>query len=378
MLDLLQQFLVTIAVSYLGLTNSLADHIHTLFNDTDRDQAFIALHTEPAEPASDRSDPARTMPDVLRQDQNFQQAALLAAQESSAEGSLSDTREAEAALKEALVNVFCQYRTDTYVRTTTGTGFFANSKGVILTNAHVAQFLLLEEGTFDAGDVECVIRTGDPATPRYKAELLYISPAWILDNADLITKERPFGTGERDYALLYVSGSLDDTPLPDHFPALPLDAALISRSAEGRRITIGGYPAGALLRGGADAALLPVTAESTMSSLYTFGSNYADVFAVPGSPVGEEGASGGPVLDTETGKAIGLIVTRGDASEGARSLRALTLSYIDRTIQEETGFSLVQNMQGDIRERGKIFKEAMVPFLADALEGALEPAGAGT
>lgn len=67
--------------------------------------------------------------------------------------------------------------------------------------------------------------------------------------------------------------------------------ALLPRNTEGKTVITGGYPAGALLRGGADAALAPVVAGSTIGSLYTFGSNYADLFAVAESPVGEEGAS---------------------------------------------------------------------------------------
>lgn len=376
MLDFLQQFLISVAVSYLSLTSSLVGQVQGLFTNTVRDDEFIALHAEPINNGEERApNSPYGISDVLRRDQNFQRAALIAANEPEYDYTSPDILETEELLKESLVNIYCQYRTDTYIRTTTGTGFFVNQKGVILTNAHVAQFLLLEEETADEGDVDCVIRTGNPATPRYKAELLYISPTWIFNNASLITQERPRGTGERDYALLYVSESVEDTTLPERFPSLPLQVALLPRSTEGKDVMLGGYPAGALLRGGADAALEPVIAESSVGSLYTFGSNYADLFAVTESLVGEEGASGGPIIDSETGKTIGLIVTRGDASEGERSLRALTLSYLDRTMQEETGFSLAQNMQGDIAIRGQIFKSAIVPFLAGILEEELKDSG---
>lgn len=369
MFDLLQQFLISIAVSYLSLTNSLAGKIEEIFADSARDDEFIALHAEPLDDTQkDAPLPMRGISNILRHDQNFQRAALIAANEPTQDYASPDILETEELLKESLVNVYCQYKTESYTRTTTGTGFFINQKGVILTNAHVAQFLLLEEEGSEEGDVDCVIRTGNPATAQYKAELLYISPTWIFNNASLITEERPRGTGERDYALLYVSESVENVTLPERFPALPVQVTLLPRSTEGKKVLLGGYPAGALLRGGADAELESVIAESSIGSLYTFGSNYADLFAVAGSLVGEEGASGGPIIDSETGKTIGLIVTRGDVSEGARSLRALTLSYLDRTMEEETGFSLAQNMQGDIAVRGKIFKDAIVPFLAGILE----------
>ena len=279
----------------------------------------------------------------------------------------------ESAILNALVNIYCQYKTDEYIRTTTGTGFFINQKGVILTNAHVAQFLLLENTEDVKSDIECVIRSGNPAKEKYLAELLYISPTWIFENSDVIVDESPRGTGERDYALLYVSKSTDNTPLPAHFPALPIDTALLSRSTEGSSVFTAGYPAEALMKKGADAELSSVLAETTVGALYTFGSNYADLFSISESPVGEHGASGGPIVNKSIQSTIGLIVTKGDeVTEGERSLRAITLSYIDRTIQDETGFSLAQNMQGDIAYRGLIFKKAMTPFLAKILSDELQ------
>lgn len=371
MLTFLNHLLVTAVVSYLSFTNMLGVHLNDFLNPTEQDDAYVALHATPLEPSQKEEDSLHTVSDLLRKNKNFQRAALSAANEPT-EYTAPDTLETKELLREALVNVYCQYKTDTFVRTTTGTGFFINQKGIILTNAHVAQFLLLEEGS-DAGNVSCIIRTGTPAKPMYKADLLYISPTWIFNNASLITEEQPRGTGERDYALLYVSDTVDETSLPSHFPALPLDTTLVPKSTEGETVIVGGYPAGALLRDGADAALLSVVAESTVGNLYTFGSHYADLFSVANSPVGEEGSSGGPIVNEKTGKAIGIIVTKGDTSEGEQSVRALTTSYLDRTMQEETGFSLIQNMQGDMTLRAKVFKSAIVPFLSGLLEKELQP-----
>ena len=104
----------------------------------------------------------------------------------------------------------------------------------------------------------------------------------------------------------------------------------------------------------------------------TFGSNYADIFSIAGSNVGEQGSSGGPIVNT-AGEAIGLISTKGDdVLFGTGSLRAITLSYIDRTIQEETGYTLQQNLGGNLPFRAKVFKDALVPFLRGMLERELE------
>lgn len=365
--------ITTILLSYLSFTNTLAEKIELVLPFTSPTEVVSNTEQEPEQPFEeankDRKGNTGVLSKILLEHAEFQNAATIASTQDEAVEPLSTTIPLEDSVRGALVNIYCQYKTKQYIRTTTGSGFFINQKGVIITNAHIAQFLLLEDVGTDVHDVDCVIRTGDPATPKYKAELLYISPTWIFENADLITDEMPRGTGERDYALLYVSESTDGTALPTRFPAIPMDVALLSRSVSGSSVVTAGYPAGALIRNGAGAKLLPVTATTKIGTLYTFGSNYADIFSVSDSPVGEQGASGGPIVTTNSRNAIGLIVTKGDeALEGEHSLRALTLSYVNRTIIEETGFSLLQNMQGDVAYRGSIFKKAMVPFLAGILE----------
>ncbi len=366
--------LTGILVTYLSFTNTLATHLESFFfkenaTETRQDEMVPVPEEEKlTHLIDDRSSLSRTISRVLLEHRDFQRAATIASNRDEVFDTSNDGLTVSDSITKALVNIYCQYKTDNYIRTTTGTGFFINPKGVIITNAHVAQFLLLEGAEDVIKEVDCVIRSGDPAEPKYKAELLYISPTWIFENADLITTESPRGTGERDYALLYVSRSIDDTPLPIRFPSLAVDTALLSRSIERTSVITAGYPAEALMRSGAHAKLLPIVASTTISTLYTFGSNYADIFAISESPVGEQGASGGPIVVPESRYAIGLIVTKGDEqTEGARSLRALTLSYIDRTMIEETGFSLVQNMRGDLALRGNVFKKVMTPFLADML-----------
>jgi len=375
---LLKKVVVGILVVYLSITNTLAGHIESFFAPVTEEEVVVEAETPPAtdmlvEVAHTAGTLAGAVPKVLLEHAEYQRAAVLAStQDEDMPTSIGDVP-LEKAIEDALVNIYCQYKTDEYIRTTTGTGFFINQKGVILTNAHVAQFLLLKEAKGVTDDIECVIRSGNPATPKYVAELLYISPTWVFENSEVIVEESPRGTGERDYALLYIAKSTDNSPLPAHFPALPIDVALLSRATEGLEVFTAGYPAEELMRRGAEAELHPVLAPTQVGTLYTFGSNYADLFSISESPVGEHGASGGPIVNVWNQSAIGLIVTKGDATtEGETSLRALTLSYLDRTIQEETGFSLAQNMQGDIAYRGLIFNKAMAPFLSEILMDELQ------
>jgi hypothetical protein len=347
----LSEIVFAILTFYLGVTNSLAYSIESLLPE-----GANTFSTKSEMAVAEREMP---IPDILIRNAAYQRAAVVES---------IDPETAPATALEALVNIYCTYKTDEYIKTTTGTGFFIDTDGVILTNAHVAQFLLLEG---IAGEAQCIIRAGNPAVPSYEAELLYIPPAWIREHAKLINDLNPKGTGERDYALLYVHAALDRKPMPASFAALPFDVELPNTSILNSEVFATGYPAPQVVEEGAEITLIPKQATTTIGDLMTFGSTYIDLFTIRGSGVGEHGSSGGPVVNKD-GKAIGIISTKGDDTAfGDGSLRAITLSYIDRTIREETTASLRQNLGGNLPYRAQLFKETLVPFLQDILEDEL-------
>lgn len=345
-MEFLLQLATSILTAYLGLTNSLAGGIMNVVPESVR----VAYQTPEA---SSNDEALKPIPDILLKNAAYQKAAVIES---------IDPIDAPATALEALVNITCTYVTDTYSKTTNGTGFFIDTDGIVLTNAHVAQFLLLEGLV---GEAECIIRTGNPAVPAYEAELLYIPPAWIREHAKLINEATPKGTGERDYALLYVNAALDNKPMPASFAALPFAVDLLSTEIVDTEVFATGYPAESMAANG---DLIPKQATTSIAELMTFGSNYVDLFSIRGTEIGEHGASGGPVVDAE-GNAIGIISTKGDDTQfGAGSLRALSLSYIDRTITEETSVSLRRNLGGNLPYRAQLFKETLVPFLQQILE----------
>jgi len=306
------------------------------------------------------------IPDILIENAAFQEAAVAQNNTAPAAHRASAPPASAGSLASALVNLFCQIRTDEHVRTTTGTGYFISPKGVVLTNAHVAQFLLLENAT-GVREASCVVRSGDPAVAQYRAKLLYLPPTWVSAHASLITTPAPQASGERDYALLYVSDAFEGAALPDSFPHIPPYTGLIPRHATGDPVLAAGYPVEAPFDKRSNFTLRPRVATTTITNLFTFGSNYADVISIAESSVGSRGSSGGPVVHTD-GRAIGLIVTKGDETDGeTTSLRALTLSYIDRTITEETGFTLRENMQGNLSRRAAVYNDALTPVLSKIL-----------
>ncbi len=356
-MNMLADIFLTLLAGYLAFTNSLAMMIapYIGFEPMDAtDQVSEVIETNSYLGGN-------TLPRILLENSSYQKAAVV--------DSIS-TVDTPASPMEALVNVFCTYVTDEYIQTTTGSGFFINPKGVILTNAHVAQVLLLADAL--GGKTDCSIRTGSPALPAYRAELLYISPAWIENHADFLTTEVPRGTGERDYALLHVSETIQGDSIRSPLPALPIETNQQSLLVSDKEVTVTGYPASSLTTDGRGAELTAKSAQTTIKELMTFGSQTADLFTLAGTDVGQKGSSGGPVVDNR-GFAIGLITTRGnDSVFGSGSLRAISLPYIDQTIKEETGYSLLQNISGDISRRAEVFAETMAPFLRDHLTNTVE------
>jgi S1-C subfamily serine protease len=356
-MNILVDIIVSILTAYLAFTNTLATGVEYLVDSFSESEQTEEVATEnlPAIPSF-----AKSIPDILLRSNEYQQAALAG----SATGlSPSKTRDPLS----SIVNIFCTFTTSESIRTTTGTGFFIDKEGIIMTNAHIAQFLLLEK-TNRFGDARCTVRIGSPAVARYEADLLYISPTWIQENASLINDAAPMGTGERDYALLYITGDIEGWPLPEEFPALPFDSELLPTTVKESTVVAAGYPAQDLLRNGSGTDLFGKTAATTISELYTFGSNYADVFSLRGSEVGAQGSSGGPIVNEE-GAVIGMIATRGDdTADGSGSLRAITLSHINRSMEEESGFTLAENLGGDIPYRAQVFANTMAPFLLATLE----------
>ncbi len=367
--------LVSILSGYLAFTNGIAGYLLEQFPDLQSPHALVAEEVKETETMTtsglseikSKYEYGGPIPNILIEKSTYQQPAL--AVDSLKKSSSSSTTNNN--VNDALVNIFCTYRAPKYARTTTGTGFIIDPRGVILTNAHVAQFLLLEE-VEGVGTTTCEIKTGDPAVSRYKARLLYISPRWVEKQAFQIGEMEPKGTGERDYAILYIYADIEDQAVTKALPHLALSTDALSKSQEGEAVLIAGYPAENLSRADVEYALAPKSATSTILELYTYGTDMADVIVVDKNPIGLKGSSGGPVLDTK-GNAIGLIVTQGNPdTEGIGSLRALTLSYINRTIEEDTGFTLKENLTGNLNFRAELFKNNLLPFLSSWLQEELE------
>ncbi|HCR52417.1 TPA: hypothetical protein DIV48_02085 [Candidatus Kaiserbacteria bacterium] len=237
-----------------------------------------------------------------------------------------------AALRKALVNIICRVPANVGLLSITGSGVMVHPKGIILTNAHIGQYFLFA----DRG-ISCVVRTGGPAVSAYKASLLYLSPAWIQANSSVLTEANPKGTGQYDFALLAVTGSATAKALPASYPYVPLAA---QPPNTGTPVAIASYGAQFLGPEQIESALFPTVVFGSVKDIYTFGDDTIDVLALGGSAAAQEGSSGGGVVEAD-GELVGIITTSTLQDDtGARSLHAITASYIRTEYANETGKTL--------------------------------------
>lgn len=260
----------------------------------------------------------------------------------------------------ALVNILCLPRDGGSISPISGSGVIIDPRGVILTNAHVAQFVLLSEST--AVNLSCTIRIGSPAKSQWTAEVLYIPSVWVAQHASEINQEDAMGTGEHDYAILLINDSTDGSQRPAAFPYIPFDTRENAVSLNDQ-VLGAGYPAELVGGIATENNLYAVSSISPIDQLLTFATNTVDVVSIGGVIEAQSGSSGGAVVNT-WGRLIGLIATTSAAPQtGARQLHAITLSYINRDIAAQTGLNLTQYLSGDLSALGDTFTQNTAPSL---------------
>lgn len=262
----------------------------------------------------------------------------------------------------ALVNIYCTSKSR--FGSISGSGVVIDPKGVILTNAHVAQYILLVPNA--ETKTQCFIRTGSPSQNKYTAELLFLPSPWIAEHAADIATKRPMGTGEHDYALLRITGTIDGTALPTAFPHIPID----TREAiafSGDRLLLAAYPAEFAIQGSRGTTLYPTSVFTYVGELMTFGERSVDLISLGGAVLAQSGSSGGAVVNL-WGQLVGIISTTSAGNTTAeRELRAITLFYINRDLEIQTGLPLSSFLTSDLAARSSLFMKTTAPTLASKL-----------
>ena len=268
-------------------------------------------------------------------------------------------------VRTSIVNIICTTKTGGLFKPISGSGVLIDKRGVILTNAHIGQYLLLKNYMIP-DFLTCIIRTGSPAYPRYIADLLYISPRWINEHASDITAQESLGTGQYDYALLLITGAVGDNSLPASFTSMSFNSTE-NGYKKGAPVVLASYPAGFLGGINIQQNLYITSSVGAIGEIFTFKENTFDLFSVSGSVVAQKGASGGAVVGSD-GKLIGIITTATDANTTSeRSLQAITIAHIENSLNEEVGMNLESLLSGNLNERFQSFQKNLVPALTGIL-----------
>ena len=269
----------------------------------------------------------------------------------------------------ALVNILClpQIGLSTGI---SGSGVVVDSRGVILTNAHIAQYFLLRD-YLQPDNVTCTVRTGSPAQAMYTATLLYLPPAWIAANAAQLKAAQAVGTGEQDFAFLLITGRTDPTTtLPAAFSRIEMDRGYADI---GEPMLLAAYPAGFLGAETVQKSLYASSAIAYVTQLFSFSaSKNVGLFSVGGTVVSQGGSSGGAAVRLRDGTLAGIIVTETSAaSTGERDLRALALSHIDDALIASGNGGIVGLLMGDLSAKAAAFNSQIAPSETALLEAVL-------
>jgi hypothetical protein len=269
----------------------------------------------------------------------------------------------------ALINILCLPQTG--LSGISGSGVIVDSRGVILTNAHIGQYFLLRN-YLTAGNVTCTIRVGSPAEERYTATLLYLPPAWVAANASQLKSTKALGTGEHDYAFLLITGrTLPGAALPESFPRLHMDRGYVD---VGDPMLLAAYPAGFLSGEIIQKSLYAGSAVAYVTQLFSFsGDKKVDLFSVGGTVISQSGSSGGAAVRLRDGKLAGIFVTSSSAaSTGERDLRAVSLGHIDDSLKAQNQGGLAELLTGSLAAKAAEFNAKVAPGLTAALETVLK------
>lgn len=271
-----------------------------------------------------------------------------------------DYEAVNAAARAALVNILCLAGSESPVGSVSGSGVFIDSRGIILTNAHIAQYYLLKDYP-KPDSIECSIRLGSPASAKYRAELLYLPPAWITENADQLKAQSPKGTGEHDYAFLRITGTTDPQgTLPASFPRIPIAT---TDPEIGEEVLLAAYAAGFLDGTSILRDLHIASAFTVVQKLFTFNEqSNIDAVSIGGTIVSQGGSSGGAVVRGRDGALLGLIATAtAGSTTGDRDLRAIMTMHVARSLAEQGMGGLVALLNKDAAAQAADFKANVAP-----------------
>lgn len=251
-------------------------------------------------------------------------------------------------IEKVLVNIICTEKKGNYVTANTGSGVIISENGVVMTNAHVAQYFLLDK---ESNSFNCALYQENIPTYGYLAKLLYISPDWIEENPEVIKSKNPRGTGENDYALLYITKNTNPAlPKPKSFNFAKANTTYDAKI--GDKIDVAGFPGSPSSIGDLTHTVGLKKDSTKIQDIFTFSDNKIDVVSTEVTPVAARGASGGGLF--KESDLIALIVTTTGNKNNAY-INAITTNYINRDLKKDFGISLADLINRDLNVESENF-----------------------
>lgn len=275
-------------------------------------------------------------------------------------------------IKSALVNIYCTSKQGSTQKLITGSGVIINSRGIVLTDAHVAEYILVQKD-YQSVNMQCYAKTGSPASIKYDVELVYISPAWVRNNSNNLRETAPLETGESDFALIKIiplSGSNDIFKTSLH-PLSLGDVRNSNPAYTGEKIIVGSYPADIISTQGISTALKNQTEYLSIQNSYNFsGAGVAgsqDIIETTPAVLGQRGSSGGAITDTDGNLLAIISIIVSSPSSNLYSIRGITIDHINASLQQDEGFTLDTLKDQDISQIQNNFMSNKAPTLEKLL-----------
>ncbi len=252
--------------------------------------------------------------------------------------------------EDAAVNIFCSQKIGNKRKTMTGSGVLISEDGIVLTNAHVAQFPFVSETNTS---VVCMARAGLHAENTFGLKTIFISPEWSYKNAAYINNGGTVQTGENDYALLKLISSNNSTGLK------PIKISYDRITTPGQ-VTLVSYPAN-ILATNINASLTRQKENLPLLSYYSLGLSQQDAFETGASNLAQHGSSGGLVANQNNDLIgiVSIITTINNSTKPGTGntfqIRGITTNHINTALSSYVKDGLIKVSQGDSKDISDFF-----------------------
>jgi hypothetical protein len=272
-------------------------------------------------------------------------------------------------IEDVVVNIYCTFRRGNKTQTVSGSAVRLE-KDIYLTNAHVAEYIMLEnyftEKELSSNTLltpSCTLRELSPAQGGASAEIIFLPTSWVHKNITNLKQINPTGTGEHDYALVReVKNTVNKLKTN---VSLPLAKKEIKKEEE---VFLIGYPI--FDQGSIKNNLRKVSEKVGIEKIFSFGGKKVDTFNTGNTTLAHLGSSGGAVITLEGELAGIMVATVNKAETNAKEIKAIGINYIERNILKESGKTLDSFIK-DTDEQVLSFRDNYLESLSELLlEGA--------